>query len=542
MTVAKPIDTPAPVLPEKLQMSDKLESYQPIITSRTRPNQAWIIVASTSFLAFLMGGLLWNAYEAVNLLVSGYAFYLLFKSKTLLRDMGQLTQFALGILALVGVYAAVVTLLLLFQTSPEPHPVLGEIPRLLSPQRALRWLSQWAASLSLAWIVMATCTKNAKQISSIIKLLVASGTAIAFIGIVHWFADNGHLFWFIAPQEVFVSNRLRWPFVNCDHMAAFLVMILFPAVALTHQAWRATAHDLAQRASLASKTPARSSRRSRSLVSKLRRLAQSPHSARNLARTIAGTIAVVTLTIAILGTLSRTAWFAMSVGFVTYSLLVVTRRAKSRDVDVGVHRRTKRTSTARTVKQVASKLVRRAVGYIPSILVGAVPLVSVVLLLQGGGGELVEIRLSDSAKNLPIDSRWTMYKDSVALLKEAPLLGIGAGQWQALHTTAADSTLAGVSIEYAHSDILQTSVELGILGILPLLALAAVFLRALPSIRRESDHTRRRLLAGLSAAIIAGTICASFDFPLRLPAVSYLYVTVLGLLAVALSTKRSTFQ
>lgn len=523
-------------------MSDKAQSYQGLTVSRARPSQAWITVASTSLLALFMGGLLWNTYEAVNLLVSGYALYLLFKSKTPLRGMGQLTQLALGILALVGLYAAVTTLILLFQTSADPHPVLGEVPRLLSPQRALRWLSQWAASLSLVWITIATCTQNPKQVQSIIRLLVVSGAAIAFIGIVHWFADNGHLFWFIAPQEVFVSNRLRWPFVNCDHMAAFLVMILFPAVALTHQAWRATANDLAQRASLSSKTPGRSSSRQRSLVSKLRRLAQSPHSARNLARTIAGAIVVVTLTVAILGTLSRTAWFAMSIGFVTYFLLVVTKRATSRQFDVGVHRRTKRTSTARTVKQAASKLVRRVVGYIPSILVGAVPLVFVLLLLQGGGGDLVETRLADSAKNLPVDTRWTMYKDSLALLKDAPLVGIGAGQWQALHTTAADSTLAGVSIEYAHSDILQTAVELGLLGILPLLALAAVFLRTIPSIRRESDHTRRRLLAGLSAALIAGTICAAFDFPLRLPAVSYLYVTVLGLLAVALSTKQSTHQ
>jgi O-antigen ligase len=135
-----------------------------------------------------------------------------------------------------------------------------------------------------------------------------------------------------------------------------------------------------------------------------------------------------------------------------------------------------------------------------------------------------------------------MYEDSLALLKDAPLVGIGAGQWQALHTTAADSTLAGVSIEYAHSDILQTTVELGLLGILPLLILAVVFLRKLPSIRKESDHTRRRLLAGLSTAIIAGTICGAFDFPLRLPAVSYLYVTLLGLLAVALSSKEATHQ
>lgn len=524
-------------------MSDKSESFRRLVPLHVGPSRAALIVcASTALLALFMGGLLWNAYEAVNILVSGYALYLLFKPKTLFRNVGQLAQFTLGALALVGLYAAATTLILLLQTNPEQHPVLGTMPRLLSPQRALRWLSQWTASISLAWIAIAACTQNAKQIPAIVKLLVASGTAIAFIGIVHWFADNGHLFWFIAPQEVFVSNRLRWPFVNCDHMAAFLVMVLFPTIALTHQAWRTTAHDLAQRASLASKSPGGSSRRPRSLVSRLRRLSQSPHSAKNLARAIAGALAVVTITVAILGTLSRTAWFAMSIGFVTYILLVATKRQRARGVDVGILRRTKRTSTARTVKQAASKLLRRAAGYLPSVLIGAIPLVLVVLLLQGGGGELVETRLADSVKNLPTDARWTMYEDSFALLKDAPLLGIGAGQWQALHTTAADSTLAGVSIEYAHSDILQTAVELGLLGTLPLLALAGVFVRKLPSIRRESDHARRRLVAGLSAALIAGTICAAFDFPLRLPAVSYLYVTVLGLLAVSLSTKQSTHQ
>lgn len=524
-------------------MSAKSESFRQLVPPHARPSHAALIVcSSTALLALFMGGLLGNAYEAVNILVAGYALYLLFKLKMAFRSMGQLAQLTLGALVLVGLYTAATTLILLLQISPEPHPVLGTISRLLSPQRALRWLSQWTASLSLAWIVIATCTQNAKQISVIVKLLVASGTAIAFVGIVHWFADNGYLFWFIAPQEVFVSNRLRWPFVNCDHMAAFLVMVLFPTIALTHQAWRTTAHDLAQRASLASKSPGGSSRKPRSFVSRLQRLAQSPHSSKNLARAIAGALAVVTITVAILGTLSRTAWFAMGVGFVTYVLFVASKRHRVREVNVGIVRRTKRTSTARTVKQAASKLLRRAAGYIPSILLGAIPFVLVVLLLQGGGGDLIETRLADSAKNLPIDARWTMYEDSLALLKEAPLLGIGAGQWQALHTTAADSTLAGVSIEYAHSDILQTAVELGILGILPILALAGVFVRKLPSIRRESDHAQRRLLAGLSAAIIAGTICAAFDFPLRLPAVSYLYVTVLGLLAVSLSNKQSSHK
>ncbi len=507
------------------------------------PSQAaLVVITSTALLALFMGGLLWNASEVVNLLVSVYAFYLLLKFKTGLQRVGQLAHFVLGTLVFVVLYAALTTLMLFLQSDPELHPVLGEVSRLVSPQRALRWIAQFAASLSLLWIVIATCTQNPKQITSIVKLLVGSGTAIACVGIAHWFADNGYLFWFIAPQEVFVSNRLRWPFVNCDHMAAFLVMTLFPALALTHQAWRATAHDLAQRDSLASKSPGGSSRKPRSFGARLLRLAQSPHSAKNLARTIVGALGVVTITVAILGTLSRAAWFAMSVGCVTYVLLVATKRAKAREVDVGIYRRTKRTSTARSVKQAASKLVRRAAGYIPSILVGVVPFIFVILLLQGGGGELIETRLADSARNLPTDSRWTMYKDSLGLLKQAPLFGIGAGQWQALHTTAADSTLAGVSIEYAHSDILQTVVELGVLGMLPLVVLAVALVRRLPSIRRESDHSRRRLLAGLGAAMIAGTICAAFDFPLRLPAVSYLYVTILGLLAVALSGKQSKHQ
>jgi O-antigen ligase len=131
-----------------------------------------------------------------------------------------------------------------------------------------------------------------------------------------------------------------------------------------------------------------------------------------------------------------------------------------------------------------------------------------------------------------------MYKDSLSLLKNAPLIGIGAGQWQALHATAADSTLAGVSIEYAHSDIIQTLVELGVLGMVPLVGLAFVVVRMLPQIRRETDNSRRHLLAGLATGLIAGVICAAFDFPLRLPAVSYLFVAVLSLLAVALTDRK----
>lgn len=522
-------------------MSDKGMLSQHVGVERLRCNGVLLAVfSSTALLALFMGGLLWNAYAVVNLIVSGYALYLLVRSQTPVRQMGQMARLVLGVLALTGLYAAVTTLLLIFQTNPVSHPVLGEISRLASLQRALRWLSQWSASLALAWVVIATCTEYPKQIYSIMKLLVALGTGIAFIGLIHWFTDNGFLFWTIEPQEVFVSNRLRWPFVNCDHMAAFLVIILFPAVAFTHQAWRITARDLAKRESLASQslTFQSSSRRSRSLVSRFRRLARSPHSAGNLAHAIAGLLAVVTLTVAILGTLSRTAWFAMSVGFVMYTLLMATKRRPVTQVDVVVHRRTKRTSTARTVRQSASRFVRKAAAYAPTFLLAAVPLVFIVLLLQGGGGDLIEARLSTASKTLPADYRWTMYKDSLSLLKNAPLMGIGAGQWQALHATAADSALAGVSIEYAHSDIIQTLVELGVLGMVPLVGLAFVVVRMLPQIRRETDNSRRHLLAGLATGLIAGVICAAFDFPLRLPAVSYLFVAVLSLLAVALTDRK----
>jgi O-antigen ligase len=130
-----------------------------------------------------------------------------------------------------------------------------------------------------------------------------------------------------------------------------------------------------------------------------------------------------------------------------------------------------------------------------------------------------------------------MYEDSWKLLKSSPWTGIGVGQWQAIHTTAADAALAGVAIEYAHSDVIQTVVELGILGIAPLCVLAVVFVKAIAGIRREVDPARKRLLAGLATALVSGLICATFDFPLRLPAISYLFVSVLGMFAVLVSPK-----
>jgi len=540
MTLARRIETPPSEAPKRLPNTGK---EPPVGGSIVRPASSTVtlvVVVSTSLLALFMGGLLWNVYELANISVSLYALYLAIANRTVFANIGRLPLLALKFLTTLGVYASITTVVLSLQSHADVHPVLGHVSELASPQRAIRWLSQWCASLAFAWIVIANCARHPGQVESLVRVLVGSGACVAGVGLVHWFADNGHLFWTIAPQEIFVSNRLRWPFVNCDHMAAFLVMILFPAVAMTHQAWYTIAHDLHKREAVSSQAALSIARRSRSLATRLRRLLHSRHSARNLVQGVSGLLIVIVLSVAVLGTLSRTAWFAMSVGLLTYSVLVVTRRQRGFEVDLIVHRRTKRTSTVRTVRQIASRAVRTSASYIPFFLIAAVPVLFILVLLEGGGGDLIEARLLESSKNLPTDYRWTMYGDSWDLLKSSPLIGIGVGQWQAIHTTAADATLAGVAIEYAHSDVIQTVVELGIIGMVPLVVLASVFVRAIAGIRHEIDPARKRLLAGLATSLVSGLICATFDFPLRLPAVSYLFVCMLSMLAVVLSPKDCT--
>jgi O-antigen ligase len=147
-------------------------------------------------------------------------------------------------------------------------------------------------------------------------------------------------------------------------------------------------------------------------------------------------------------------------------------------------------------------------------------------------GEL-DLVMSDTTMRMDI------WRDTVRLILDSPLLGTGLGtyNWASLQY---QSSLLQYRYEHAHNDILQTAAELGVplaVGLWAgLMALLIRLIRKAPHFSRTPD---RVLAAGCSGAMAAILLHSLFDFNLQIPANALIFAWITGT-AAALAQSRRT--
>lgn len=130
------------------------------------------------------------------------------------------------------------------------------------------------------------------------------------------------------------------------------------------------------------------------------------------------------------------------------------------------------------------------------------------------------------------NGRWQLWGSAVKEFRAHPLNGGGAGSWQSWWLQ--HETLPTYS-EFAHSLYLETMGELGIVGLL--LLLAAV-LTAVAGAARNALVVRRPEVAGAAACGIAFFVAASFDWMWQLAAVAGVGIGMLGVALGSLASRR----
>lgn len=128
--------------------------------------------------------------------------------------------------------------------------------------------------------------------------------------------------------------------------------------------------------------------------------------------------------------------------------------------------------------------------------------------------------------------RWQFWQAAGDAFADAPLLGHGAGSyeaWWAQHGSISYFT------RQAHSLYLETAAELGIGGLLILVALAAVVALSATRRLRRAAAQQRTTIAALIAVAAGFAVAAGVDWMWELPA-----VTIVGLIAIGLLTGRAT--
>jgi hypothetical protein len=130
------------------------------------------------------------------------------------------------------------------------------------------------------------------------------------------------------------------------------------------------------------------------------------------------------------------------------------------------------------------------------------------------------------------NGRWQFWQGAIDAFGEKPLLGHGAGSyeaWWAQHGSIAYFT------RQAHSLFLETAAELGLAGLLLLVGLAGVVALSATRRYRAATGTHRTTIAALVAVTAGYAVAAGLDWMWEIPA-----VTIVGLIAIGLLTASGT--
>ncbi len=344
-----------------------------------------------------------------------------------------------------------------------------------------------------AYVLVVQLVRTRPQLERLMSTLLILGGLLAFLGLLDYLGRDA---WLLRWRNTPATGRLSGTFANPDHFAAWLTMLIFLGIGY-----------LLSRPGPAGGTPA------------LRHLLRSPARREEAVRRYLPFIALVTMAVALIFTLSRGAVVS---ALVAVLLLLALLRALSR--------------IRRSLALVGALLVATA-GY--AAWIGFQPFLERVWHADYSG-------------------RWVQTLSSLPMLRSFPLLGIGLGTYQDIFVRYQPAVLdpGRVYYTYAHNDLLQLVLELGVVGATLLLFLfwrtaqdllgAHLLGRAMcPVGGGEAEGARRNdpfsvgLGVGALGGVIALLVHSLVDFGARIAANGILAATCLGIATVALHTRFS---
>ena len=343
------------------------------------------------------------------------------------------------------------------------------------------------------YLLLVQTVRTRRQLGFFVRLLLTVGGVMAFLGLLDYLTGET---WLLAWRDHPFTGRLSGTFVNPDHFAAWLTMLI-----LLGLGW------------LVARTS--SQRRGPSLVTRLtvRELRE------QAVRRYLPMIAVIVMGVAVVFTLSRGGLVGLVAGLLSLVGLLS-----------------------------ASGRGRRSLVITATLLI-------VVVAYGGwiGFGPLVARLAQTPAGSL---DRLTQYLASLPLLREFPILGVGLGAYRDIYfrhqplTSHPDRFF----FPYAHNDLLQLVLELGVVGavlcaffawrlVADLIGTHLLGRGACPVDGGEGPEAMRsdRFSVGIAVGALAGaagfTAHSALDFSARIPAVGVLAAALLGLATVALHTR-----
>jgi O-antigen ligase len=153
-------------------------------------------------------------------------------------------------------------------------------------------------------------------------------------------------------------------------------------------------------------------------------------------------------------------------------------------------------------------------------------------------GVVEVLQESIDARSTALRTRLGLWRRTLAMVRDHPLLGVGPGNWPVAFPRYAEpgATRDGVlspthAPRQAHDDLLERAAETGVPGLLALGVLAAATVRAVRRRRARGDAETRMVASAAAGALVALIGLAFTSFPLEMPGTLALAGLALGLVA-----------
>ena len=141
-------------------------------------------------------------------------------------------------------------------------------------------------------------------------------------------------------------------------------------------------------------------------------------------------------------------------------------------------------------KKLLAEFTRKKLTVILAVpVLGSIGVVFIILLARIRGFDLAGVS---------IQNRFQLWKAALLIIRDNPWLGTGLGTFGQEYLNYRDPLFEGRSFIHAHNQIIQTTVELGLFGLISLLAIFWKYSRSLTKTKMVLSPSRRLALIALS--------------------------------------------
>ncbi len=401
----------------------------------------------------------------------------------------------------------------------------------LSIAPSLTWaaLLKYAAyaalfSLILAYPFVSGVEGEERFYRTIIAAVVMASVLVALVGIVERVYWNGKILWFVVPRDwgapwPGVFPRATGPFVNPDHFANYLAMAFPLALAGAFNGFSSVSIQ------------------------------------RSNALRVLCLFATFIIYLAITLSLSRAGWMEATTAGLLFLVLCLnswvedskTRNQSNLSKHLGTAARIEHgpfeAYHGPAARQRLLFRFSKAAALSLSLLALLAVMVCAIFIMGPAAQTQAGSRIGDTiAGGGGIGIRPTAWKDTVRMIWNFPVFGVGLGAWPEIFPRFESAPWSPYYFREVHNDYLQYAAETGLVGILVLVWFCCLLAAKGRAALHRFSATERPLFIALGLGVAVMALHELVDFCLRIPANAFLFTLLLALAVRMAMTKTQSIH